>query len=112
MDGAVGPSECQRAVASVEREPPAGVVDEVVVAVAERYEVGEVGEPVELPEPDVAGTYRVDVWYAANAGYNAAAPMAIITTGTMNTISSMMPASVTYVRPRLQGVAGVTVRSS
>jgi len=33
-----------------------------------------------------AGTYRVDVWYAANAGYNAAAPVAIITTGGTRTV--------------------------
>jgi hypothetical protein len=33
-----------------------------------------------------AGTYRVDVWYAANAGYNSAAPVAIITTGGTRTV--------------------------
>lgn len=33
-----------------------------------------------------AGTYRVDVWHAANAGYNAAAPVAVITTGRTRTV--------------------------
>jgi len=53
VDGAVGTGERQGAVAWVEVQVPAGVVDEVVVAVTQGHEVGEVGAPAELPEPDV-----------------------------------------------------------
>jgi len=45
VDGAVWSGERQCAVAWVEREPPAGVVDEVVVAVTQGHEVVEVVGP-------------------------------------------------------------------
>ncbi|MEV0715515.1 N-acetylmuramoyl-L-alanine amidase [Asanoa sp. NPDC050611] len=51
-------------------------------------------EPVAASDPawykfavPSAGTYRVDVWYAANAGYNSAAPYIVATTGGNQTVN-------------------------
>ncbi|GIF72030.1 golvesin C-terminal-like domain-containing protein [Asanoa siamensis] len=51
-------------------------------------------EPVAASDPawfkfnvPTAGNYRVDVWYAANAGYNTAAPYIVATTGGNQTVN-------------------------
>ncbi len=65
---AVGGCHGERSVGLVERESPAAVVNEVMVAEAEGDEVVEIGEPVELPEPDVMDLTPVERCRAAVNG--------------------------------------------
>ena len=61
----------KRSVGLVEREPPTAVVHEVVMAVTERDEVVEIGETVELPEPDMVDLAPVERRRAALDGAGA-----------------------------------------
>ncbi len=52
-DAAVFPAQREHAVGGDEVESPTHVVHEMMVSQAQRHEVGEIGEPCEVPEQNV-----------------------------------------------------------